>query len=240
MCTVSFYKDANKTVLTSNRDEHYSRPSALPPQLYASENYQLLYCKDIKANGTWMALRDDGTVIVLLNGAVVRHTPKYPYKKSRGLVLLDIINEENCLQKFNNYDFTDIEPFTLVIYQHTTLHECIWTGDEKLINKKPTSEEHIWSSVTLYDETFRKKKENLFFQLVSSKDELSKDDILQFHHSTQDLENGFIINRNEQLLTFSVTQIVLQETVNTFYHHDIRNEKLFTFELNAIKKESIL
>lgn len=240
MCTVSFYKDANKTMLTSNRDEHHSRPSALPPQVYATENYQLMYCKDAQANGTWMALRNDGVAIVLLNGAFVRHTPKYPYKKSRGLVLLDIINEENCLEKYQEYDLTAIEPFTLVIYQNSTLHECIWNSTEKFITQKSTYEKHIWSSVTLYDEAFRKKKENLFHQLIDSKNELSEDDILQFHHSKQDLENGFIINRNEQLLTFSVTQIVLQNTANTFYHHDIRNEKEYTLELNATEKESIL
>ena len=216
MCTVSFYKNKNQIILTSNRDEHHSRTNALPPQVYNTENYQLIYCKDAQANGTWMALRNDDTAIVLLNGAFERHTPKYPYKKSRGLVLLDIINDENCLQKFEEYDLTNIEPFTIVLYSDSCLYECIWSGIEKFITEKSIYEAHIWSSVTLYDVESRNKKKESFQQLLLSKDESTKDDILNFHHSKQDLTNGFIINRNEQLLTFSVTQIVLQKTENTF------------------------
>ena len=187
-----------------------------------------------------MALRNDGTAIVLLNGAFERHVPKYPYRKSRGLVLLDIVNEENCLQKFNDYDLTNIEPFTIVLYSDSCLYECIWNGIEKIITEKFTDEKHIWSSVTLYDVEFRKKKEAFFMQLISSKGELTKDDILSFHHSKQDLQNGFIINRNEQLLTFSVTQIILDEAKNSFYHHDIRNDKEYTQTIYADLEKSFL
>ena len=240
MCTVSFYKNKTQTIITSNRDEHHSRAKALPPKVYQTEKLQLIYCKDAQANGTWMTLRNDGTTIVLLNGALERHKLNPPYKKSRGLVLLDIINEENCLQKYKDNDLTTIEPFTIIIYHNQLLHECIWNGDEKFITKKSTEENHIWSSVTLYDEEFRNRKRDLFQQLVQTKDELSTDDILQFHHSKQDLENGFIINRNQQLLTFSVTQVVLSKTENTFYHHDIIDDKTYSITQNEFIEKSFL
>jgi uncharacterized protein with NRDE domain len=241
MCTVSFYKNKKQVILTSNRDEHHSRMSAAAPEVYAGEeNYQLLYCKDAKAGGTWMAMRCDGTAIVLLNGAFERHAPDYPYRKSRGLVLLDIINKKDCLHKFKTYDLTNIEPFTIVLYHYSSLYECIWNGSEKFITEKSSDEKHIWSSVTLYDTEFRKMKKNLFQQLIASKTELSKDDILDFHHSKQDLENGFIINRNEQLLTFSITQIFMQANEYSFYHHDIRNDKEYTQIIYADLEKSLL
>jgi uncharacterized protein with NRDE domain len=240
MCTVSFYKNETQTIITSNRDEHHSRAKALPPQVYQTSTYQLIYCKDAQANGTWMVLRNDGVVIVLLNGAFERHQLNPPYRKSRGLVLLDIINEKDCLQKYREYDLTNIEPFTIIIYHNHLLHECIWNGNEKFIAEKSTEENYIWSSVTLYDEEFRNRKRDLFQQLLQTKNELNANDILQFHHSKQDLENGFIINRSNQLMTFSVTQIVLTETINIFTHHDILDDKSYTITANEFSKESFL
>lgn len=240
MCTVSFYKNKFQTIITSNRDEHHSRAKAMSPQIYQTEKYELIYCKDAQANGTWMALRNDGVAVVLLNGAFERHQPNPPYKKSRGLVLLDIINEENCLEKYKKYDLTTIEPFTIIIYYNHLLHECIWNGNEKFITEKSTEENYIWSSVTLYDKEFRERKNDLFQQLVQSKQELNTNDILEFHHSKQDLENGFIINRSNQLMTFSVTQIVLTETINIFKHHDILDDKLYMITTNEFTEKSFL
>lgn len=240
MCTVSFYKNNSQTIITSNRDEHHSRSKALPPIVYHTSTYQLIYCKDAQADGTWMVLRNDGVVIVLLNGAFEKHQLNPPYKKSRGLVLLDIINEENCLQKYIDYDLTNIEPFTIVIYHNHRLHECIWNGVEKFISEKPVEENYIWSSVTLYDEEFRNKKHVFFQQLLQTKDELSADDILEFHHSKHDLENGFIINRKQQLLTFSVTQVVLSEEKNTFHHHDIIDDQIYRITQDEFIEKSIL
>lgn len=240
MCTVSFYKNNTETIITSNRDEHHSRAKALPPKVYQTKNFKLIYCKDAQANGTWMALRNDGAVIVLLNGAFERHPLNPPYRKSRGLVLLDIIDEENCLQKYKEYDLANIEPFTIVIYNNHLLYECIWNGNEKFIAEKPTEENYIWSSVTLYDEEFRNKKRELFQQLLQTKLELNANDILEFHHSKIDLENGFIINRNQQLLTFSVTQIILSETENTFSHHDILDDISYMITGDEFSKKSFL
>lgn len=240
MCTVSFYKDKQQTIITSNRDEHHSRPQSFAPSIYNTKEHQLIFCKDAQANGTWMVLRNDGVAIVLLNGAFERHAINPPYKKSRGLVLLDIINEKDCLQKYIEYDLTNIEPFTIIIYNNHSLHECIWNGNEKFITEKPTEEKYIWSSVTLYDKPFRDKKHELYQQLIQSKEEINNEDILQFHHSKQDTENGFVINRNNQLLTFSVTQIVLTNTLATFYHHDIINDKNYTLTQDDFNKSPFL
>ena len=240
MCTVSFYKNKEQIIITSNRDEHHSRAKALPPQIFQTETYQLIYCRDTQANGTWMALRNDETVIVLLNGAFERHKLNPPYRKSRGLVLLDIIDEENCLQTYKDYDLTSIEPFTIIFYHHHLLYECIWNGNEKFITQKSTEENYIWSSVTLYDEEFRNRKRDLFQQLVQNKNELIAEDILQFHHSKQDLENGFIINRSNQLLTFSVTQIILSKTESTFSHHDIIDDKIYSITQDEFTEKILL
>ena len=150
------------------------------------------------------------------------------------------IHLTNCLQKYKDYDLTTIEPFTIIIYYNHLLHECIWNGNEKFITEKSTDENYIWSSVTLYDKEFRERKNDLFQQLEQSKQELNTNDILEFHHSKQDLENGFIINRSNQLMTFSVTQIVLTETINIFKHHDILEDKPYMITANEFTEKSFL
>ena len=144
------------------------------------------------------------------------------------------------LEKYKAYDLANIEPFTIIIYHNHLLHECIWNGNEKFIAEKSTEENYIWSSVTLYDEEFRNRKRDLFQQLQQTKNALNADDILQFHQSKQDLQNGFLINRNNQLMTFSVTQIVLTDKQNTFKHYDILDDKSYMITANEFSKESFL
>ena len=92
----------------------------------------------------------------------------------------------------------------------------------------------------MYDREFRELKRNLYQQLTDTNEKLSPADILKFHHSEKDLENGFIINRNNQLMTFSVTQIVLTEKINTFTHADILDDKLYRITANEFSKKSFL
>ena len=80
----------------------------------------------------------------------------------------------------------------------------------------------------------------MYQQLIQSKEDINNEDILQFHHSKQDTENGFVINRNNQLLTFSVTQIVLTNTLATFYHHDIINDKNYILTQDDFNKTPFL
>ncbi|MGL1516781.1 NRDE family protein, partial [Vibrio parahaemolyticus] len=46
--------------------------------------------KDPDGGGTWIALKENGDVAILLNGAFENHIPAYPYRRSRGLIFLDI------------------------------------------------------------------------------------------------------------------------------------------------------
>ena len=93
MCTVSYFKTRDSIIFTSNRDEKTSREKAVFPNILEMENQILYFPKDKKASGTWFAADDRGNVAILLNGAFQKHTSKPPYKKSRGIVLLDFLNE---------------------------------------------------------------------------------------------------------------------------------------------------
>jgi uncharacterized protein with NRDE domain len=60
-----------------------------PKKLYGKCK-NVIYPKDPKA-GTWYVVDEKGTVLVLLNGANEKHVAGLNYRKSRGLIVLDII-----------------------------------------------------------------------------------------------------------------------------------------------------
>ncbi|HEY6900872.1 MAG TPA: hypothetical protein VI233_09530 [Puia sp.] len=179
MCTVTFIPDGPDVChLTSNRDEHRGRARALPPRRYGNATYP----KDPVAGGSWIALTQKGDAGILLNGAFIKHRRRPPYRKSRGLVFLDIIRADNPLGHWGHIDLEDIEPFTLVLYIQKKLLECRWDGQHRHLRELETTRPHIWSSVTLYDEAARIHRERLLAQWYMH-EKVSTDSILTLHRS---------------------------------------------------------
>src|SRR5688572_4604888 len=94
MCTVTFIPGSQGILLTSNRDEKIERATAVYPASYVFPPGNIMFPKDADAGGTWMAVHENGNAIVLLNGGIIKHIPTPPYRKSRGLIVLDLISNE--------------------------------------------------------------------------------------------------------------------------------------------------
>ena len=168
MCSVSFVPLEDGFLLTSNRDEKSYRPT-MEPKIYFENEVKLLYPQDEKAGGTWIVAKDDGTCIVLLNGAFVKHQKKEDYCKSRGVVLKEIITAEEPIFYFSEMNLKQIEPFTLIIFQKSILTEVKWDGIEKHIIQKSLDKPHFWSSATLYDQSQQDKRHQWFQDFCNSK-----------------------------------------------------------------------
>lgn len=211
MCTVSFYKDKEKTIITSNRDEHISRPNALAPSEYVINGTKLIFPQDPLGGGSWFVVSEYGNVYVLLNGAEKKHVPEYPYRKSRGTVLLEIASASNLDEVWHTIDLNRIEPFTAVCFFKNRLYQSRWNGMKKSVVELDVNQPHIWSSSTLYSAEIIAKREKWFNSfLISKSNILNEEDLISFHTVTkiEDFENGLIINRNQQLLTKNVTQFI--------------------------------
>ncbi len=229
MCTVSFISRNNRYFITSNRDEHISRPLAYKPKEDTVNNVKVLFPKDPKAGGTWFALNEYGVVSVLLNGAYVQHQSNGNYAKSRGLVLLDVIsslNPEITLQQMN---LNNIEPFTLVLLNGSLL-EFRWDGNQKYFTPLDKTQDHIWSSVTLYNDDVIAKRASLFDAFLRKTNRMEAADVVDFHSNNHgDFENGFVIDRETGLKTFSVTQAVLDHEGTLMRHIDLLED--ITYEV---------
>lgn len=236
MCTVSFVNNNGVVVITSNRDEKVIRPGALAPRNYCLNGKNVMFPKDPKAGGTWFAVDENGTVLVLLNGGIEKHNSTFLYRKSRGLIALDIISELSPKDFWNEINLEDIEPFTLVLYQNEELYELIWDGITKWKTLLDASKNHIWSSVTLYSEEIRKRRSGWFFDFLKNKNEISALEMLDFHRNTQndDSENGLIINRENTLKTLSVTQVVIKQNKGTMKYYDLIKTEDFSTSFISI------
>ena len=123
MCTVSFVPLNSSVLITSNRDESISRGLTLYPKEYKINNIKCTFPKDEKSLGTWIGYNEFNDVAVLLNGAFIKHESKTPYKKSRGLIITEMLSNPSSINDLEQQNFTDIEPFTLIVYSKEKLFE---------------------------------------------------------------------------------------------------------------------
>ena len=239
MCTVSFVRANNAVIITSNRDEHIGRENATAPAIQILKDKKIIFPKDARAGGTWFAAADNGAVAVLLNGAFKKHIAKPPYRKSRGLILLEIIESDQPLLFFSELNLDNIEPFTVVLYQPGLLHELRWDGTNKYQRQPDISGNHIWSSSTLYSDEIIEQRENLFQQFIQAPSNITADRIHEFHAGNNgDDENGFVINRKTGMKTFSITQAIINNNAVNFLHTDLLQQKQYT-QTMAIHQSAI-
>lgn len=231
MCTVSFVNSEGRIFITSNRDENIIRPSAIPPKNYTVKGKNVIFPKDPKAGGTWYIVDEEGTVLVLLNGAEEKHERKSSYRKSRGLIVLELMSENSPKDFWEQIDLENIEPFTLVLFQNNQLFQLRWNGTNKEKLVLDPNEKHIWSSSTLYSVSVRKERADLFYAFLENKGLLSETDMYQFHRyaDQENTENGLVINRNGETKTLSITQSIIEKNKVAILHYDlITNEDFST------------
>lgn len=229
MCTVSFVFSNGKTIITSNRDEKSIRRSAIPPRNYTINGKNVIFPKDSKAGGTWFVADAKGTILVLLNGAGEKHHVQPPYRKSRGLIVLDLIGSDSPKEFWNVIDLENMEPFTLVLFQDNELFQLRWNGSRKETKLLDVDKNHIWSSSTLYPAEIREKRSDWFYSFLDSNPEITEKEMLYFHQHTEkeNLENGLVINRNDEMKTLSITQSVIEKNKVTLLHYDLIANKDF-------------
>lgn len=224
MCTVSFYHDSAKTIMTSNRDEHINRPLALAPTKINTDAGVLVYPQDPLGKGTWFCIKNNGSIVVLLNGADKKHKHAPPYKKSRGLVVLDLIMADDASRYWNEADFEGIEPFTIVSFQSGKLFQMRWNETTKTSLMMDVNQSHIWSSFTLYEPEVILNREKWFSEFLKMQNQnIEPMDFIRFHMHTEsnDSKNGLIINRGQKLLTKNITQTVIRENTISMEHRDL-------------------
>ena len=222
MCTATFLPISSQGyVLTHSRDEQAARPAALPPQIFRINDQSVVFPRDPQSQGTWIATNAQ-TTVCLLNGAFSPHERKDRYKHSRGLVPLHFFDYPSIESFGATYDFQDVEPFTLLCVTAGRLSELRWDGERLYVGEKNPLLPHIWSSVTLYPPEVIEKREGWFQNWCQQHPAPSVADIRHFHLTAGegDDRNSVLMNRNNELLTLSLTSIASQESGMEIIYED--------------------
>ncbi len=233
MCTVTFIKVQGQFFLTSSRDEKLHRKQALPPDAYSINDVLLLFPKDTDAGGTWIALNEHSGAAVLLNGAFHFHESQPPYRRSRGLVLIDLLGATLPTDFFTKINLEGIEPFTIILLQQFKLFECRWDGTKKFKRQLSTQQSYIWSSATLYNETVQKRREAWFKKWLSTDPQPTQAAIIDFHQfaGDGDEQNDIRMNRDGQLFTVSISGIQLAEKTGVMHYLDLKDGSSYSKQL---------
>jgi uncharacterized protein with NRDE domain len=135
---------------------------AAGPAIKEFDKYKLLYPQDPKGGGTWIACSNTRKTVCLFNGAFNAHKPNYPYRHSRGIIVMDFFKFEETERFIKEYNFSNIEPFSLVIINGDSLDEFKWDGQKTHLINHDFRKPKIWSSVTLYTSQVIKLREKWF------------------------------------------------------------------------------
>lgn len=233
MCFVSYVPLGRHAIITHNRDEDPMRDAtAVAMTSYDDDVWgvtKLLYPQDgLYESGTWICCNNRGTTLALLNGAAKRHERQPPYKLSRGLLLVNMLREDQPVQTIDRLDLKGVEPFTIIARYREELFEIRWDGQNKQITKKDANAVHCWSSSTLYDEAMAAEREKWF---RTGYDQLIKpeaDAIRAIHllGGSGNDNHGLVMNRNNIVNTLSVTTVLSSERYITLQHYRFNNRQL--------------
>jgi hypothetical protein len=224
MCTVLFIPVNGSYYFASLRDENPERPTARPPQCYSAAGYCYIAPADPLAGGTWTGINSYGNVLILLNGGFENHQRADTYRKSRGLIVAELLKSVFPVVEWSMMDMEGIEPFTLIAWSENNLFQLTWDGASKHRRALDHQHPYIWSSSTLYPAPVKEKRQSLFDHWISSQPLINQQTVLSFLRSYTDENNGFIMHRSPVLKTLSYSFIELRPPDRgTFYYDDFSN-----------------
>jgi hypothetical protein len=234
MCTVSFIPLGEKICITSNRDEKQGRSRGLYPSIHKFTSGNIMFPQDAGPGGTWFAVHENGNALVFLNGGHKSHIPKPPYRKSRGLVLLDLIDQVDPIGHFQDLDLNSIEPFTAIFYSDGSLMEGIWDGQDRTLRAKNPERPHIWASVTLYDQKAERDRRTWFEKWLGVHPHPTQADILDFHRFSGDGDHHYnlLMNRNDLVFTVSITSVEISPGYANLQYVDVLEDPAVSHQIS--------
>lgn len=226
MCTVSYIPlSLDRFVFSSNRDE---APQRSPDQLKTIRRWgqEILFPPD-PMGGTWLATSSSGRIACILNGAFEAHHRKPPYRKSRGLVVLDVFSYPNIYAFCNEYVLENIEPFTLIVRDPKGFIELRWDGQKKHLKDLDPDHRYIWSAAMLYPKGKRYLREQWFAEWQNKTKEMNLSAIEYFHRKggEPDPWYGFIMNRGNWVRTVSVSHLEQHLNRTHFHYEDLLRQQ---------------
>lgn len=180
MCTLTVITagdgDARCVRLECNRDESRLRPGAKPPELRTCGDRQVLMPVDPISDGTWIGVSDAPLVAVLMNVYIAQAEPVadiLPRTRplvSRGTIIPHVLAARDlagAVQRFNELQPRDFEPFRLILVDRTHWLEIVWSAEQLSIDPlRPLDEPLFFTSSGLGDDIVARPRRKLFDEML--------------------------------------------------------------------------
>lgn len=232
MCTAT-YLPVNKHdfILTSSRDEKLERIANATLIEKRSGNSTIVYPEDPLSNGSWVGCSSNGIAGCLLNGAFGKYKRTPPYKKSRGVVFIEILESLGSTKFFTPEYLKNIEPFTLVIVkfhvQQRYVQELRWDGLQIHNLTIDSESQHLWASAVLFDDQAIKDKKKNFSQFLHKTEKPSPEDIIGLHQSDELSGQKYFPDFNDMKGGMvNLTQIVRNNNQLEIHHSDLQKNDM--------------
>ncbi|MGI9544744.1 MAG: hypothetical protein ACR2MX_15890, partial [Cyclobacteriaceae bacterium] len=114
-----------------------------------------------------------------------------------------------------------------------------WDGNKKHSEDLDPKKPHIWSSVTLYDEEMIKDRNLWFEEWLKATRDKNTENVMAFHHfgGKQNTDYSYVMNRNNQVQTLSITSIIKQDRSTTMVHKDLVNQTLSQQQIELYQQQ---
>lgn len=229
MCTVTYIPSKSNIFITSIRKEKNGHSVVLPPEQYSFSSGSIIFPKETVSGGSWIACHANGNSVAFLNAAPAADaSEEQSYRKSRGLILLDLADHTTPFNCFLAINLNRIAPFTAIISDNFHLFECYWDGKNKSYTELDAHAPHIWSSVDLYSHDAANKRKMQFEESIAAIKELNQKNILEFHRDFDQKESAEgQTGASEQFVTSSITLITVGQQIAKMQYLDVINRQLF-------------
>lgn len=188
MCTVTYtpYKK-HGFILTSSRDEKLERLARARLIEKKRGNSMMVYPEEPVSKGTWFGCTSNGIAGCLLNGAFEKYERKPSYRKSRGLIFIEILDSLGSKKTLTQEFLQEIEPFTLVLVKYFQndryVQEFRWDGKE-IYNRTIDSEApHLWASAALFEPGVIEEKKVNYMHLLNTEKEIDSEKLFEMHRN---------------------------------------------------------
>lgn len=208
MCTLTIVRNADRLLVTMNRDDIAERMEAMPA-LWPQAEPSFAAPKDLQAGGTWIGANAYGIVACLLN----RYDPAPVGCTSRGSIVLEVMRhasmDDACtaLQALNHNAYS---PFTCVIVGDGGSARLDWTGAHLTDTSLQESDDTIMltSSSWRFDEV--KSQREALFRRIWANDASTVDRVATFHTERINANDAWApMMQRPQSQTKSITQVEL-------------------------------
>ena len=214
MCTISFVPKLRGFYLAMNRDEKFTRSTALPPAIVDLADRRAIFPREPEG-GTWIAANDAGVCLALVNWHRIERQPVRSIA-SRGQVVKALAaksSDEEIAAGLAALPLRRLPPFRLIaiIPSEQRVTEWCWDRD-RLVAHKHAWERRHWFSSGLDEPKAERERGRICKAAQSQKSEGRLDWLRRLHRSHSPKRGPFSICMHRSgAATVSYTEVAVSD-----------------------------